>query len=110
MDRLASGAAVVRRGGAWRELSADDACRARLDGPQARGRGREPLRLHAQKRSDQRVHALALVAADPPAVEEAAVPAPGATASVLRFVRLLFSTEGAILVGLVAALYLLLMR
>ena len=34
-------------------------------------------------------------------------PAPGATASVLRFVRLLFSTEGAILVGLVAALYLL---
>ena len=65
------------------------------------------LCVYMPKRSDQRVHALALVAADPPAVEEAAVPAPGAMASVLRFVRLLFSTEGAILVGLVAALYLL---
>ena len=63
------------------------------------------LPYHAIERSDQRVHSLAVVATAPPAIEEAVPPAAGAAASLVRFARLLCSTEGAMLFGLAAALY-----
>ena len=61
--------------------------------------------LYAPKRSDQAAHSLRIVAAAPPAVEEAVPAAAGARAGLIRFARLLCSTEGAMLVGLVAALF-----
>ena len=61
--------------------------------------------LYAPKRSDQASHSLRVVAAAPPAVEEAVPAAAGAGAGLVRFARLLCSTEGAMLVGLVAALF-----
>ena len=61
--------------------------------------------LYAPKRSDQASHSLRIVAAAPPAVEEAVPAAASAGAGLVRLARLLFSTEGAMLVGLVAALF-----
>ena len=61
--------------------------------------------LYAPKRSDQAAHSLRIVAAAPPAVEEAVPAAAGAGAGLVRFARLLCSTEGAMLVGLLAALF-----
>ena len=62
--------------------------------------------MYVAKRSDQSAHCLRIVAAGPPAVEEALPAAVSAGASLVRFARLLCSTEGAMLFGLAAALYL----
>ena len=59
--------------------------------------------LYAPKRSDQAAHSLRILAVAPPAVEEAVPVAAGG--GLVRFARLLCSTEGAMLVGLVAALF-----
>ena len=61
--------------------------------------------LYAPKRSDQAAHSLRILAVAPPAVEEAVPVAAGAGGGLVRFARLLCSTEGAMLVGLVAALF-----
>ena len=61
--------------------------------------------LYAPKRSDQAAHSLRILAVAPPAVEEAVPVAASAGGGLVRFARLLCSTEGAMLVGLVAALF-----
>ena len=62
--------------------------------------------IYMARRTDQTQHAITVTSTEPPQVEECDVPLDkGAVARLLRFVRRLCSTDGAILLVLCVALY-----